>query len=105
MSEANFELRFEWDEYKSILNEQEHGFPLDESRDAFYDPYALLKANAYRVRGEDRHILVGKSKKHGLLFVVHIEVEIDLIRLISARKAEPIEVEEYNKNIAKHLKQ
>ena len=36
---------------------------------------------------EDRFILIGYSRRHRLLYVVHAEVQQDVIRIISARRA------------------
>lgn len=36
---------------------------------------------------ENRFILIGQSRRHRLLFVVHAEVRQDVIRIISARRA------------------
>jgi uncharacterized DUF497 family protein len=35
----------------------------------------------------DRFILIGHSREHRLPYVVHAEVRVDVIRIISARKA------------------
>jgi uncharacterized protein len=36
---------------------------------------------------EDRFILIGYSRQHRLLYVVHAEVQQDVIRIFSARRA------------------
>jgi hypothetical protein len=51
---------------------------------------------------EERWITLGEIKKHGIIVVVHTERirgEIEYIRIISARKAEKIEKNEYIKRM------
>ena len=44
---------------------------------------------------EERDAVIGMDINWNLLFVVHVELEDEAIRLISARKAEPQERREY----------
>jgi uncharacterized protein len=77
-------VRFDWDERKARANVTKHGVSFEEAATAFED-----KLGAYypdRLHAE-RFILIGYSRKHRLLYVVHAEVEDDTIRIISARKA------------------
>jgi len=54
----------------------------------FYDPLAKLAEDPDHSADEDRFILIGHSRRHNLLFVVHVHREgSDAIRIISARKA------------------
>lgn len=62
----------------------------------FYDPNALLIADPDHSDEEDRFIIMGISNKSKLLVVCHCYRENDeVIRLISARKAEAKEAEQY----------
>lgn len=77
-------MRFEWDAKKARANLTKHGVSFDEAATAFDD-----KLGAYypdRLHPE-RFILIGFSSKSRLLYVVHAEVDDNLIRIISARKA------------------
>jgi uncharacterized DUF497 family protein len=47
-------------------------------------------------RGEARHALIGLDASGRLLFVVHVELEDDVIRIISARKAARMERDYYD---------
>lgn len=77
-------MRFEWDEAKARANERKHGVSFEEARTAFDDELAAYYPDSLH---EARFILIGYSKLHRLLYVVHAEVGEDAIRIISARKA------------------
>jgi uncharacterized protein len=55
-----------------------------EAAPAFEDELGAYYPDALH---EDRFILIGYSKRHRLLDVVHAEVRRDVIRIISARRA------------------
>ncbi|EGW23221.1 protein of unknown function DUF497 [Methylobacter tundripaludum SV96] len=61
------------------------GITFDQAAEAFFDPFLKL-VDAGR-NHESRDAVIGYDEKGRLLFVVHIEVEGEFIRLISARKA------------------
>ncbi len=88
------ELRFEWDERKSEANRRKHGISFEEARTAFTDDYALLIADPDH--SEDRFILLGLSSASRMLVVCHCYRENDdVVRIISARKANRSEKSEY----------
>jgi uncharacterized DUF497 family protein len=89
-------LRFEWDERKNRTNQREHGVAFEEAETVFSDEYALLIADPDHSEDEDRFILLGFSARLRLLLVCHCYRESDdVIRIISARKAERLEREQY----------
>ena len=77
-------MRFEWDARKAASNQRKHGVSFAEAETAFGD-----ELGAYYPDGlhERRFILIGYSRRHRLLYVVHAEVTLETIRIISARKA------------------
>ena len=75
---------FVWDARKAAANLKKHGVSFDEASSAFDD---RLGAYYPDTLDEDRFILIGYSRRQRLLYVVHAEVEVDAIRIISARKA------------------
>jgi hypothetical protein len=80
-------IRFVADAAKARANPIQHdGITFEQAAESFFDP--LLKwADATR-NGEAREAIIGMTaSSFRLLFVVHILVEDDRIRLISARKA------------------
>ena len=89
-------LRFEWDENKSRINARKHGVSFDEAKTVFYDDYARLIDDPEHSEGEERFILLGLSSSLRLLLVCHCyRSEDGLIRLISARKADRLESQDY----------
>jgi uncharacterized DUF497 family protein len=82
-------LRFEWDPRKAAANRRKHGVSFEEARSVFLDDDALLISDPEHSESEDRFILLGLSAEWRLLVVVHAHREADdVIRLISARKAD-----------------
>jgi uncharacterized DUF497 family protein len=85
-------LRFEWDPKKSRSNRLKHGVSLEEASTIFEDDDALLIPDDDHSHTEPRFVLLGISAHNRLLTVVHCErAGGNVIRLISARKANPIE--------------
>jgi uncharacterized protein len=86
------DIRFEWDSRKNLSNQRKHGVSFEEARTAFLDENARLIADPDSSQDEDRFILLGLSIRLRLLVVCHCYRENDrVIRLISARKADPSE--------------
>lgn len=83
------EPRFEWDPRKAAGNRRKHGVSFEEARSVFLDDEALLIADPQHSESEDRFILLGRSAEWRMLVVIHAVREgEDVIRLISARKAD-----------------
>jgi hypothetical protein len=76
-------LRFTWDPEKARANERKHGVSFQEAVTVFSDPLAFGLEDALY---PERMILIGESKKGRILFVVFVEFEEDLIRIVSARR-------------------
>ena len=93
------ELRFEWDKHKEKANLKKHGVPFDEARAVFYDENAIQFYDPDHSENEDRFILLGLSFKLRILVVCHCLRESEtVIRIISARKADAEEENEYWRN-------
>ena len=93
------ELRFEWDKRKEKANIKKHGISFGEARTAFYDENAIQFFDPDHSDDEDRFILLGISFKLKILIVCHCFRESDtVIRIISARKADSHEENEYWRN-------
>jgi uncharacterized DUF497 family protein len=84
-------LEFEWSPAKAASNLKKHGVSFEEARTAFEDEEALLIPDPEHSVGEERFVLLGVSGASRLLVVIHCERGPDIIRLISARKAERTE--------------
>jgi len=90
------ELRFEWDEFKAESNEQKHGISFEEAQTAFFDENARLRHDSEHSINEDRYVLLGMSSSLRLLIVCHLyQEDMELIRIISARKATKRERQKY----------
>jgi uncharacterized DUF497 family protein len=89
-------LRFEWDPGKATLNFKKHGVSFDEARTVFFDERARLIDDPDHSDGEDRFILLGLSSAMRVVLVCHcLRGDVQLIRIISARKATPRESKSY----------
>ena len=78
-------ITFVWDENKAVANVRKHGIAFEQAAEAFFDPFLkLVGASRYE---EVRDAIIGMDARWNLLYVVHIELEDEAIRLISARKA------------------
>jgi uncharacterized DUF497 family protein len=89
-------LKFTWDGRKDAVNRRKHGIGFDEARTVFYDEYARLISDPAHSRDEDRFVLLGLSSRLRILVVCHCYHEDDrTLRIISARKANPREREQY----------
>jgi len=89
-------LRFEWDRRKAATNLRKHGVSFEEARTVFFDEDALLRPDEGHSDTEDRFLLLGLSGRMRTLVVCHCYRQPDeVIRLISARKANAIERQQY----------
>jgi len=80
---------FRWDESKAAENQRRHGVSFEEAATVFDDPLFVLQ-DASR-NEERRDAVIGFSSAGRLLTVVHIEVEREFIRIISAWRASAAE--------------
>ena len=91
-------LKFEWDDNKNETNIKKHGISFEEATSVFYDEEALIITDDEHSDEEERFVLIGFSFKANLLVVCHCYRESDsIIRIISARKADNAERNEYFK--------
>ena len=90
------DLRFEWDPRKAAENLRKHGVSFAEAETVFSDEYGLLIDDPEHSLDEDRFVLLGVSAASRLLVVVHCyRVGDQVIRIISARKADRMERRQY----------
>ena len=89
-------LRFEWDIKKAASNLRKHGVSFEEAETVFLDEEAILIPDEEHSGEEDRFIVLGLSYQLRMLVVCHCYRESDeLIRIISARKANKGEQMQY----------
>jgi uncharacterized protein len=88
--------RFEWDQKKSVANRRKHGVSFEEARTAFLDENARVIPDPEHSQDEERFVLLGLSVSLRVLVVCHCYRQDDeVIRIISARKADEDEVKQY----------
>ena len=89
-------LRFEWDPKKAAGNLRKHGVSFEDAQTVFADENAKLIDDPDNSEEEDRFVLLGLSSSLRLLVVCHCyRSEGNVIRIISARKAEGNERNSY----------
>jgi uncharacterized DUF497 family protein len=87
-------VTFVWNDEKARINPIKHdGVTFQQAIEAFFDPF-LVVVDASR-NDEARDAVIGLDRHWNLLYVVYIERENDIIRIISARKATRKEREDY----------
>jgi uncharacterized DUF497 family protein len=89
-------LVFDWDPDKASVNLKKHGVAFEEARSTFFDEWAIVYHDPDHSEDEDRFLLLGMSMRLHVLIVSHCYREDDaVIRIISARKADNLEEQEY----------
>jgi hypothetical protein len=78
-------VRFRWNEGKAKLNAEKHGVSFEQAAQIFFDPF-LRYFDASR-DGEQRDGAVGSDFSFRVLFVVHLVVEDEYIRVSSEGRA------------------
>jgi uncharacterized DUF497 family protein len=90
------EPRFEWDERKNKSNQRKHRVSFEEAQTAFSDEHGMLIDDPDHLDEEDRFVLLGMSSALRVLVVCHCyRAEGDVIRIISARRADRHEQADY----------
>lgn len=89
------QLVFEWDSSKARANLKKHKISFEEATTIFNDSFLVTYLDEEHSGVENRFISIGLSFKSRVLLVVHTEREeqtdILVIRIISCRKATPLE--------------
>ena len=88
------EKGFQWDDRKAAENEAKHGVSFEMARDIFKDAFALDSLDGRENYGEERYTIIGMVE--GRLLFVAYTMRGDVIRIISARGAEPHERRQYH---------
>ena len=86
-------MDFEWDAAKSDACFRERGFDFAYAARAFLDPDRIIHADTRFSYREDRYQLIGEIEQR--LFIVVYTPRDDVIRIISARKANRREIRHY----------
>jgi uncharacterized DUF497 family protein len=87
-------LQFQWDTQKAASNERKHRVTFAEAVTVFRDPLAFIFDDEEHSEDEHREIIIGHSIRNRILIIAFTERN-DVIRIISARKADREEREDY----------
>ena len=91
---------YEWNEEKNKLNIEKYGITFEEAKEVFEDPFQIAKLDKRFSYFEERWVTVGSTKKYQLLVVANLFFTDDgeeIIRIVSARKANKSERESYER--------
>ncbi|MCE2474579.1 MAG: BrnT family toxin [Alphaproteobacteria bacterium] len=89
-------MEFEWDDAKNNACFERRGFDFAYTVRVFFDPQRIVVQDRRRDYGEDRCRLLGMID--GRTYVVVYTARSSVVRIISARKANPKEVADYEHN-------
>ncbi len=93
-------MKFEWSEQKSKLNQKKHKVSFEEAKEVFDDPLQISKLDHRFNYFEERWITIGSTTRHKILVVANLYFSNkgeEIIRIISARKANKQERQYYEK--------
>jgi uncharacterized DUF497 family protein len=94
-------IRFEWDADKAVSNLAKHRVSFETATRVFADPFLLMQQDRIE-NGEHRWQTIGMVDGHLLLLVAHTVFDDDdgteVLRIISARRAEPKERKRFEKD-------
>ena len=78
-------ISFVWNQSKANINIKNHKVTFEQAAEVLFDPFVrIIDASP---KEEVRDAAIGMDKNWNLLFVVHVFIENDFIRIVSARKA------------------
>jgi uncharacterized DUF497 family protein len=86
-------MKFEWDGVKEQVNRKKHGLDFDTASKVFFDPHVVEYEDG-DVEYEQRFNAIGMV--NGRVLVVTYTMRGPIIRIISARGAEPYEKRYYH---------
>lgn len=99
-------MRFEWDPAKAHLNVHKHGITFDLATQVFDDPFHILVQDRIENR-EERWQTIGQVRDLNILLVAHTIVDTEgdeIVRIISARRADSRERRLYEREKLRYLR-
>ena len=93
-------MKYEWDDNKNIMNQKKYGVSFEKAIEVFDNALEISKLNHRFNYFEERWITIGATKKEHILVVANLFFSDDgeeIIRIISARKANSNERKVYEK--------
>ena len=94
----NLTMRIIWDPNKAEINFKKHKIRFSDAELVLYDPFAMTLEEQV-IEGEQRFVSVGSDAVGRIVVVVFSYRRADTIRLISAKKATPLQRKQYEKGI------
>ena len=89
---------FSWDETKREKVLQEHKIDFAKIIDIFDDPHSIYFIDdEHSSETEQRFAKIGITSEYGLVFLIYISVDPEMVHFITARRAENFIVKEYEK--------
>ena len=88
IAEIKEPIVFDWDEGNSNKNWERHGVTQREAEQAFFDEHKFATNDTIHSETEKRFVLIAKTKRGRLLYIVYTMREKDhnkKVRIISAR--------------------
>jgi uncharacterized DUF497 family protein len=93
-------IEFDWDAGNEQKNWLRHHISGEEAEEPFFaEERLILEDILHSTKQENRYILIGKSKKGRMLFIVYT-IRKEKIRIISSRDADKKEVLLYEKALS-----
>jgi uncharacterized DUF497 family protein len=97
-------VQFTWSPAKAWSNLLKHGMSFEKAAAVFFDPLAWIHDDPAHSTGEQREIIIGTSSAGRLLLISFTEnVELELIRIISARQADSAERHAYEEVVTPYI--
>lgn len=93
-------MEFEWNEAKNQLNQQKHGISFEHAKEIFNDAMHISKLDHRFSYLEERWITIGTIENQMIVVVAHLFITDqgeELIRIVSAREANKLERQSYEK--------
>ncbi|MBI5825611.1 MAG: BrnT family toxin [Chloroflexi bacterium] len=94
------QYNFDWDPVKARQNLQKHGVSFERAARIFKDQFAISIYDDEHSENEDRWVTIGAEANEVLLVVIHTfrgtDVQSAIVRIISARKADREEAQQYH---------
>lgn len=91
-------MEFVWDEEKNRINKIKHGISFSTAILIFEDPFHIERYDVEHSIDEDRWIGIGIAHPQILFVVFAVKDEHETYRIISARKANAREKQEYSQS-------
>jgi uncharacterized DUF497 family protein len=100
-----YKKRYIWNCYKNDLNQRKHHLSFETASLVFDDPFHTEEFDEENSVMEERFNVTGSvtGLVNNTLVTVSVVYRGDLIRIFSARKADPLEVQDYYEQFQEYL--